>query len=144
MPNRRAFLTQLAGSACAPMLAQSPLPRNVLFMIADDLGLHTGAYGDKTAKTPNLDKLAGDGVRFTNAFCTTASCSASRSVILSGLHNHTNGQYGHAHDIHHFAYLPHVQPLPSLLKDAGYRAGVIGKLHVNPVERFRWDLHSEG
>lgn len=122
------------------MLAQSK-PRNILLLIADDLGLHTGAYGDPTAKTPNLDKLAEEGVRFDHAFCTTASCSASRSVILSGLQNHANGHYGHAHSIHNFSYLPKIQPLPSLLKDAGYKTGVIGKLHVNPIERFRWDLN---
>jgi N-sulfoglucosamine sulfohydrolase len=144
MTSRRQFLAQAAGSVSAPLIAQPRQPKNVLVLIADDLGLHTGAYGDQAAKTPNLDLLAREGVRFTNAYCTTASCSASRSVILSGLHNHANGQYGHAHDLHHFAYLPHVRPLPSLLKDAGYRTGVIGKLHVNPVERFRWDLHSEG
>jgi N-sulfoglucosamine sulfohydrolase len=144
MQNRRQFLARAGASAAAPMLAQTRLPKNVLVMIADDLGLHTGAYGDTFAKTPNLDKLASEGVRFTNAYCTTASCSASRSVILSGLHNHANGQYGHAHAAHNFSYLPHVKPLPSLLKDAGYRTGVIGKLHVNPLERFRWDLHSEG
>jgi N-sulfoglucosamine sulfohydrolase len=146
MHSRRTFLAQAAaGAAASPLLAQSTkLPKNVLVMIADDLGLHTGAYGDQTAAMPNLDRLASEGVRFTNAYCTTASCSASRSVILSGLHNHANGQYGHAHDFHHFAYLPKVKPLPSLLKDAGYQTGVIGKLHVNPVERFQWDLHSEG
>lgn len=113
-------------------------------MIADDLGLHTGAYGDSQARTPNLDALASEGVRFTHAFCTTASCSASRSVILSGLQNHSNGQYGHAHSVHNMSYLPRVKPVPSLLKDAGYRTGVIGKLHVNPPGRFRWDLLSEG
>lgn len=112
-------------------------------MIADDLGRHTGAYGDPNARTPNLDRMATAGVRFNNAFCTTASCSASRSVILSGLYNHANGQYGHAHAEHHFGYLPFVKPLPSLLKDAGYRTGVIGKLHVNPLDWFRWDLHDE-
>jgi N-sulfoglucosamine sulfohydrolase len=144
MQNRRQFLAHAAGGLSAPMLAQARLPRNVLLLIADDLGLHTGAYGDKTAVTPNLDKLAQDGVRFTNAYCTTASCSASRSVMLSGLHNHANGHYGHAHDVHNFSYLPSVQPLPSLLKDAGYRTGVIGKLHVNPADRFRWDLDSQG
>jgi N-sulfoglucosamine sulfohydrolase len=143
MNSRRQFMAGLSGSAVAPVLAQSPT-RNVLVLIADDLGLHTGEYGDKFSKTPNLDRLAKEGVRFTNAFCTTASCSASRSVILSGLHNHANGQYGHAHAFHHFGYLPHVKPLPSLLKDAGYRTGIIGKLHVNPLDRFRWDLHAEG
>ena len=61
---RRTFLAQAA--AAAPLIAQNR-PRNVLLMIADDLGLHTGAYGDKTAITPNLDRLAQEGVRFTNA-----------------------------------------------------------------------------
>ncbi len=142
MSTRRQFL---ASAAAAPLAAQTSRPaRNILLLIADDLGLHTGAYGDRTARTPHLDRLAGQGVRFTHAFCTTASCSASRSVILSGLHNHANGQYGHAHNEHHFAYLPFVRPLPRLLKDAGYRTGVIGKLHVNPLEAFGWDLHAEG
>jgi N-sulfoglucosamine sulfohydrolase len=141
--DRRSFLAQTAGAIAAPMLGQR-LPKNVLLLIADDLGLHTGAYGDKNAKTPNLDRLASEGVRFTNAFCTTASCSASRSVIHSGLHNHANGHYGHAHDFHNFAYLPFVKPCSSLLKDAGYRTGVIGKMHVNPIERFRWDLDDQG
>jgi N-sulfoglucosamine sulfohydrolase len=142
--DRRSFLAA-AGAAAVTASAQTPTRRpNVLLLIADDLGLHTGAYGDRTAITPNLDRLAGDGVRFTNAFCTTASCSASRSVIHSGLHNHANGHYGHAHAEHHFAYLPHVRPMSSLLSEHGYRTGVIGKLHVNPAERFRFDLVSEG
>jgi N-sulfoglucosamine sulfohydrolase len=140
--NRRSFLA--SASTMGGAFAQPKRPRNVLLLIADDLGLHTGSYGDKTAVTPNLDRLAEEGVRFTHAFCTTASCSASRSVILSGLQNHANGQYGHAHAEHHFSYLPHVKPLPSLLKDAGYRTGVIGKLHVNPLERFRWDMEKQG
>jgi N-sulfoglucosamine sulfohydrolase len=61
-------------------------------------------------------------------------------VILSGLQNHSNGQYGHAHAEHHMAYLPKVRPFPSLLKDAGYRTGYIAKLHVEPEARFRWDM----
>jgi N-sulfoglucosamine sulfohydrolase len=88
--------------------------------------------------------MASDGVRFTQGFCTTASCSASRSVILSGLHNHANGQYGHAHDVHNMSYLEFVRPFPRLLKDAGYSTGVIGKLHVNPGPRFGWDLDEQG
>ena len=131
----------LLSSAAGPLAAQaaSARPKNILLLIADDLGLHTGEYGDKTAITPNLDRMAREGVRFANAFCTTASCSASRSVILSGLQNHANGQYGHAHDGHNFSYLPQIRPTPDLLKDAGYASAVIAKLHVNPLERFRWD-----
>jgi len=109
-------------------------------MIADDLGLFLPSYGDPNASMPRIEQTAREGVRFENAFCTTASCSASRSVILSGLYNHANGQYGHAHGEHHFSFLPEIRPMPRLLKDAGYATGYIGKLHVAPEERFGWDL----
>jgi N-sulfoglucosamine sulfohydrolase len=140
--------TLLAGSAPAFVRAQSVPPgsvphRNVLFLVADDLGLHTGAYGDPVARTPHLDRLAAEGVRFSHAFCTTASCSASRSVLFTGLHNHANGQYGHAHAEHHFGLLPSVRPMPFLMKEAGYRTGLIGKFHVHPPSAFAWDLLAE-
>lgn len=73
--------------------------RNVVFFVADDHGTEAlGAYGNRVVKTPSLDQLASEGVRFTHAFATTASCSASRSVLLTGVHNHRNGQYGHEHE----------------------------------------------
>ena len=137
MMTRRGFLPATA----APLFAQRR-PKNILLLIADDLGLHTGAYGDTNAKTPTLDRLAGEGVRFTNGFCTTASCSASRSVILSGLQNHTNGHYGHAHAEHNLHYLPQIKSTAHLLRDAGYRTGIVGKLHVNPMGQFPWDLNA--
>jgi N-sulfoglucosamine sulfohydrolase len=77
-------------------------------MVADDHGLDTGSYGNPAIKTPHLDNLSEDGVTFTNAFCTTASCAASRSVILTGIYNHTNGAYGHTHGCHHFACFDNV------------------------------------
>src|SRR5712692_3844593 len=145
MGSRREFLSRAAGLSALPLVAQvKKRPHNILLLIADDLGLHTAEYGDPTARTPNLDRMAREGVRFTNGFCTTASCSASRSVILSGLQNHANGHYGHAHSFHHFAYLDFVRPLPRVLKDAGYATGVIGKLHVNPLSSFGWDLDRQG
>ncbi len=137
MLNRRDFL---GSTAALPAVSEGARSKNVVLLIADDLGLHTGAYGDPNARTPNLDRLAADGVRFTNAFCTTASCSASRSVILSGLQNHSNGHYGHAHAEHNLHYLPKIKPAPELLRRAGYRTGVIAKLHVNPLYQFPWDL----
>ena len=137
--NRRHFL------GGATLLSQaSGRPKNILLLIGDDHGRHAGAYGDTQAKTPNLDRLAKEGVCFTNAFCTTASCSASRSVMLSGLQNHANGQYGHAHAEHHFSYLPFVKPTPRLLKDAGYLSGIAGKLHVGPDPAFGWDYQAGG
>lgn len=143
-PDRRQFLRTAAPAVAATLArAQTGTHRNVLFLVADDLGLHTGAYGDSFARTPALDRLAAEGVRFTHAFCTTASCSASRSVLFTGLHNHANGQYGHAHAEHHFALLPSVRPMPFLLKEAGYRTGLIGKFHVSPPSAFSWDRLSE-
>ncbi len=142
MSTRRQFL---AAAGIAPAFAQAAgRPKNILYLIADDLGLHTGEYGDATARTPNLDRLAREGVRFTQAFCTTASCSASRSVMLTGLQNHANGQFGHAHDFHNQRLRGFVKPLPRLLSSAGYRTGVVGKLHVNPSDTFGWDLDSQG
>ncbi|NBS32835.1 MAG: heparan N-sulfatase, partial [Planctomycetia bacterium] len=67
--------------------------RNIVVFITDDESPTLGCYGDPVAVTPAIDALATDGMVFENAFATTASCSASRSVILSGLHNHANGQY---------------------------------------------------
>ena len=77
---------------------------NVVFIVADYHGRESvGCYGNSIIKTPTIDKLASEGVRFNNAFCTTASFSASRSVILTGKFNHAKGQYGHEHSYHHFS-----------------------------------------
>ncbi|MCK4753057.1 MAG: sulfatase-like hydrolase/transferase, partial [Planctomycetes bacterium] len=104
---------------------------NIVLYVSDDHGLDAlGCYGNPIIKTPNMDSLAAEGVRFTNAFCTSASCSASRSVILSGMYNHANGQYGHQHGYHHFVSFDKVKSLPVLLSEAGYRTARAGKLHV--------------
>jgi N-sulfoglucosamine sulfohydrolase len=113
--------------------------RNVVFFVADDHGTEAlGAYGNRVVKTPSLDQLASEGVRFTHAFATTASCSASRSVLLTGVHNHRNGQYGHEHEYHHFSAFPNVRSLPVLLAEAGYRTARGGKFHVAPESVFRF------
>lgn len=106
--------------------------KNVLLIIADDLGRELGCYGDEDARTPNIDRLASEGTRFANAFASVASCSPSRSTILTGMHAHQNGQYGLAHPPHAQQTFEWVQSLPKLLNDAGYRTGIIGKNHVRP------------
>ncbi len=108
-------------------------PLNILLMVADDHGREAlGCYGNPVVKTPNMDALAADGTRFNNAFCTSASCAASRSAILTGLHNHTNGSFGHTHGIHHFSCYDWVKSLPAFLNEAGYRTGRAGKKHFAP------------
>lgn len=124
--------------------AESPkTTKNIVVIIADDLGRTLGCYGDKNARTPNIDAFAATATRFENAFCTTASCSPSRSVILSGLHNHANGQYGLAHAAHHFQAHAWVRGLPVLLKEAGYRTCLIGKFHVLPEANFQFEKTSD-
>jgi N-sulfoglucosamine sulfohydrolase len=112
---------------------------NLVLIVADDHGLDGGCFGTSVPATPSLDALARDGVRFTQAFCTTASCAASRSVLLTGLHNHANGTYGHVHGRHHFACFDDVLSLPVLLKRGGYRTGRAGKYHHAPERVFAFD-----
>ena len=138
--NRRQFL----GSPAAVALAQKRDFRNVLLLIADDHSPIAGCYGNPVIATPNMDRLAREGTRFSNAFCTTPSCSASRSVVLTGLQNHTNGQFGHAHQPHNFHTHLEVQSIPRVAKANGVATGVIGKLHVLPPEVYTWDFESPG
>ena len=118
--------------------------RNVLLVVADDLSPTAGCYGNQIIETPHLDRLAQEGTRFTHAFCTTASCSASRSVMLTGLHNHATGQYGHAHGFHHFRSYDSVESLPKLLAKIGYHTARIGKYHVAPESSYPFETALPG
>lgn len=120
--------------------------KNIIFIVTDDESPTLGCYGDPVAVTPHVDALAADGTRFNNAFATTASCSASRSVIMSGLHNHMNGQYGHQHAFHKFGSFPDVASfaLPRVLAGAGYRTGQIGKYHVAPEAVYHFETYLKG
>jgi len=128
-------------ASCATAMPAFAAPRNILVVVTDDESPTLGCYGDPVAVTPAIDALAADGTLFTHAFATTASCSASRSVILSGLHNHANGQYGHQHDFHKFASWHDVVSLslPRALAAAGYRTARIGKFHVAPEEVYHFE-----
>ena len=124
--------------SAAGTLAASPL--NVLLITTDDQGLQAGCYGDPLAITPNMDRLAAEGMVFDNAYVTQASCSSSRSSILTGLYPHQNGQIGLSGSRPEYALKPGIQTLPFLLKSAGYHNGIIGKLHVSAApEQFPFD-----
>ncbi len=113
--------------------------RNVVLYVTDDQSPDAGCYGNPVIQTPNLDALARDSTLFTHAFCTTASCSASRSVILTGLHNHANGHYGHQHHYHKFNSYANIASLPALIRRAGYRTARCGKFHVAPDAVYPFD-----
>ena len=114
---------------------------NVLLIVSEDNGPELACYGDPYARTPNLDRLASEGVRFENAFVPYSVCSPSRAAFLTGLYPHQNGQIGLA--THKFAMYQNDTPnIATWLKAAGYRTGLIGKLHVNPESAFPFDYRA--
>lgn len=124
--------------------SQALSPRkNVLLIIADDLGRDLGVYGNRILKTPRLDRLAREGTRFLKAFVTTSSCSPSRAVMYSGLYSHTAGQWGLAGKSNIHSYNT-VESVPAILENNGYRTALIGKYHVLPDEVYPFGQHLRG
>lgn len=109
---------------------------NIIIFLLDDLGWRdVGPYGNTSVKTPNIDLLAKEGMRFDNAFLTTSSCTASRASILTGLYPHNSGA-PNLHDA-----IPASKTLVSRrLSDSGYYTASIGKWHVGSdvMNQFDW------
>jgi N-sulfoglucosamine sulfohydrolase len=121
-------------------VAAQPAPPNFVVIIADDMSWDdVGAYGHPTLRTPNLDRLAREGMRFDRAFVTVSSCSPSRASIITGLYPHQTG----AEQLH--------WPLPAaqltfveLLREAGYWTAAAGKWHLGDAVKSRFDELKEG
>lgn len=120
--------------------AAQPRP-NILLIVSEDNGPELGCYGDPHARTPRLDRLASEGVRFNRAFVAQAGCSQSRASFLTGLYPHQHGQIGLA-TWGYRLYREDTPNLPRQLKAAGYRTGILGKLHVNPESAFPFDFRA--
>lgn len=115
----------LAASASPPGQAVQPRKPNIVFILADDLGYgDIGPYGQRQILTPNLDRLATEGVRFTNAYAGAAVCAPSRSVLMTGLHT------GHTPVRANAGTIPirdEDVTVAEVLRRAGYRTGGFGK-----------------
>ena len=110
-------------------------PPNILFVIADDWGLHAGAYGTPWVSTPNFDRIAKEGARCQNMFVTHALCSPSRATLMTGVYSHTHGVIDNA---------PSMKPVPlsipfvsDHLRKAGYEVAFCGKSHNKGAFRDR-------
>jgi arylsulfatase A-like enzyme len=125
--NRREFMTGLAGSVAAGSIAAAQVRGsrpNILFILADDLGYgDVGVFGQKVVPTPNIDKIAAEGVRFTQSYAGCTVCAPSRCCLMTGYHT------GHAR-IRGNAKVPleaSDTTVAKVLKQAGYRTGIVGK-----------------
>lgn len=116
---------------------------NILVFIADDVSWNDfGCYGNSGLRTPNIDSLAANGIKFTNAYLTASSCSPSRSSIITGRYPHNNGKAAELH----LAIADHLPWIPELLQYEGYYTALSGKNHMKREdgshEEF-WD-HEDG
>ncbi|AQT67575.1 Arylsulfatase [Anaerohalosphaera lusitana] len=133
---RRNFLKVAGISAAAVSLpgcagqfmTQKPKRKpNIVFIMTDDHASHAlSCYGSKINKTPNLDRIAEEGMRFDNCFCTNSICAPSRAVILTGKYSHINGKI----DNTPVPFDGSQQTFPKLLRKAGYQTAMIGKWHL--------------
>jgi len=125
--NRRQFLTIATASLLAPRKSRAARrPPNILLILADDLGYgDLGCYGQKRIRTPFLDQMAAEGVRFTQAYAGSTICAPSRCSLETGLHTGHTVIRGNGEQFQPLR--PQEVTVAKLLKRAGYRTGLIGK-----------------
>jgi arylsulfatase A-like enzyme len=130
--DRRRFLTTLAGGAAASRLsAQAAAKPNIVLIYADDVGYgDISCYGASQVKTPNLDRLAGGGMRFTNAHSSSATCTPSRYSLLTGEYAWRKKGTGVLPGDATLIIPTDRQTLPGLLQKQGYHTAAIGKWHL--------------
>ena len=150
--SRREFL-KTVGSMAASGMALSLLPScnsigqmigakakrpNIIFIMTDDHASHAlSCYGSKINKTPNLDRIAKEGMLFKNSFCTNSICAPCRAVILTGKYSHINGVIDNGKK-----FDGSQQTFPKLLQKVGYQTAMIGKWHLktDPTGFDYWNV----
>ncbi len=130
--------------------------QNVVLILADDQGAHLSSLGVKGISTPNVDQLASEGVLFNNAFAAVASCSPSRSSIMTGMYPHANGHWRNtitpslkdaesefgrdSKKVDKVGIHEYIKTLPELFLEHGFYTGITQKFHMSPPWKFPYDV----
>ncbi len=136
-----AALLPVLAFGCRPGDRQASGPSgrpNIIFVFSDDHASHAiSAYGSRINRTPNIDRLADEGMLFRNAFVTNSICAPSRAVILTGKHSHLNGIYTNRE-----TFDSSQMTFTKLLQQAGYQTAIIGKWHLksDPTGFDYWEV----
>ena len=134
---RRTLLGQAAAAAgslglnfCARARTRQP---NILYVMTDDQAVgQMSCEGGRIIETPNMDRLAREGARFTNAFCANSLCAPGRATVLSGTFSHINGVRGNSEAKGAAEIIdPALPTFPQVLRAAGYRTAITGKWHLS-------------
>ena len=151
--DRRSFLAGTAGGVLASLAAGAlAAPKenrpNILWIVSEDTGPEFGCYGYPLVHTPNVDRLAKEGARFTNAFTATPVCSTSRSTFMTGVYCTTLGAHHHrSHRRDGYTLADGIHVFTQYLRDAGYFTAIPGgkktdwnfKPKVKPYDSNKWD-----
>jgi len=145
--NRREFIKTLGFSTAVFTLRgfmsckQTTTPRpNILWLVSEDNGPFLGCYGDPLAETPNLDKLASEGIMFENAYANVPVCAPARSTIITGMYACSLG----THHMRSYNRLPkHIKFFTNYLREAGYYCSNNAKEDYNVAKKHKVELPNE-
>ena len=131
----------LNGNLTSKGAAAEKQPPNILFIFSDDLAFQAiSAYGEKRQllQTPNMDRIAREGIRFDRCLVTNSICGPSRATILTGKYSHMNGFYNNSNS----TFDSKQQTYPKILQQSGYSTAIVGKWHLvtDPVGFDHWQI----